>query len=775
MELTSGEPAATSLEQSAPVLREAADHILWLATSIVHHANALRPNSSGVKVGGHQASSASMVDIMTTLWFHELTREDRVSVKPHASPVLHAISYLLGDLDSSYLTSLRTKGGLQSYPSRTKDPDRVDYSTGSVGIGATAPLWGAVARRYLTGHRGDLPPGGRQWSLVGDAELDEGAVWEAAADPMVSRLGEVCWVVDLNRQSLDRVVPDIAAHRWHGMFQALGWQVLTVKYGRILEDLFGRTDGDALRERIDLMGNEEYQHLLRQTNPRAMLLDDVRLGAPLGRLLADLDDATVRAAVRDLGGHDHGKLLEAYAQMDPDVPSVLFAYTVKGRGLPTEGHPSNHSALLSADQVQSLAESLGRDLENPWARPTPDSALGALCLARAEALSRRELPQSRPPEVPDELDAAGSGSMSTQAAFGRFFLDLLRNAPEVAARVVTVSPDVASSTNLGGWINKVGVWSPVDRRDWFEDDRDRLITWREGTGGQHIELGIAETNLVGLLGELGATWSRWGAPLFPIGTVYDPFVGRALEPWSFGMYAGGQSILVGTPSGVSLAPEGGAHQSVTTPAIGVAQPGCTYWEPAFAQDLQWCLLHALRRLGSTDGESAYFRLSTLPLHQDLSQVPSDPAERAVRRRMVLAGGYPIGRGEGRPAVRLVGTGAVMGEVLTAAQDLRRFGYPVDVICVTSASRLFRAFRGKHGLDAERDWVLHALFPDDAPLVTVLDGHPSALAFLGSVRGSRVSPLGVAEFGQSGSVADLYAHVGIDAHSIVCAALDVVDP
>src|SRR3954449_10078047 len=226
--------------------------VLWLAASIVHHANRVRPNPSGVKVGGHQASSASMVSLMTALYFAVLEAPDRVSVKPHASPVLHAINHLLGRLDPRYLTTLRQFGGLQSYPSRTKDPDPVDYSTGSVGLGATAPVWGALAHRYVAGHF-EVPVGGRQVALLGDAELDEGAVWEAVADPMVARLGEVLWVVDLNRQSLDRVVPDIAAGRLAGMFEAAGWHVETVKYGRRLRAL-----GDAVLARIDRMSNEEY-------------------------------------------------------------------------------------------------------------------------------------------------------------------------------------------------------------------------------------------------------------------------------------------------------------------------------------------------------------------------------------------------------------------------------------------------------------------------------------------------------------------------------------
>src|SRR3984885_6842501 len=263
---TVGTPPAENTDAGLPgrlsVLRSIESRVLWLSTAIIDHANRIRPNESGMKVGGHQASSASMVSIMTYLWFERLRSGDRVSVKPHASPVLHAINYLLGQLDESYLTRLREFGGLQSYPSRSKDPDPADYSTGSVGIGATAPIWGALARRYVSAQFG-AGGTGRQYSLVGDAELDEGAVWEAVLDPMVTELGEVVWIVDLNRQSLDRVVPVIGAPRLAGMFAAAGWQVLTVKYGHLLEDLMSRPGGGALRTRIDEMPNPEYQRLLR--------------------------------------------------------------------------------------------------------------------------------------------------------------------------------------------------------------------------------------------------------------------------------------------------------------------------------------------------------------------------------------------------------------------------------------------------------------------------------------------------------------------------------
>jgi pyruvate dehydrogenase E1 component len=759
----SQQPATPDLETLEAVQRR----VLWLATAIVHHANRVRENSSGVKVGGHQASSASMVSLMTALWFSELRAEDRVSVKPHASPVLHAINYLLGWLEQPYLESLRAFGGLQSYPSRTKDPDPVDYSTGSVGIGATAPIWGAVARRYLEHHRFEAPARGRQIALLGDAELDEGAVWEAIADPWVARLGEVLWVVDLNRQSLDRVVPDIAFGRLAGMFEAAGWQVITVKYGRRLEGLFERSGGEALRRRIDEMPNEEYQRLLR-AEPRELRERLPGRSRELAALVDVLLDNELRAAFRDLGGHDIGKLIEAYREVQHDRPSVIFAYTLKGWSLPIEGHPENHSALLTHDQFRELAKELGTDPDDPWAPFDPSSREGELASAAATALAREDPEPRTPPEVPAALGRKHRGKESTQQAFGRFFVDLVHDAPEVAERVVTVSPDVASSTNLGGWINKSGIWSVGQRRDWFADDPQTLVHWHETPSGRHIELGIAETNLVGLLGELGATWSRYGQPLLPIGTIYDPFVGRALEPWSFGIYAGGQSILIGTPSGVSLAPEGGAHQSIVTPSIGIGQPGCAFWEPAFGQDLEWTLLHALSRLGRPDGESAYFRLSTRPLDQALAGDDSSDE----RRELVVAGGYPLRRAKGKPAVVLAGMGAVMPELLRAADTL---GEDAEVICVTSADLLHRAFRARAGFGEHPVEILDELFPAEraAPMVTVLDGDPNALAFLGGVNAVPVTTLGVTRFGQSGDLEDVYRHHEIDAETIVGAALDLL--
>lgn len=758
-------------------LKSISQRVRWLSTAMVHAANSDRPNESGVKTGGHQASSASMVEIMVSLWFAELTAEDYVSVKPHASPVLHSINFLLGGLPVSAMSTLRELGGLQSYPSRTKDSDRVDFSTGSVGIGATATLWAALAHRYLNDHFPANRPNRRFIALLGDAELDEGAVWEAVADYSVAKLGEVLWIVDLNRQSLDRIIPDVQIHRLQGMFQAAGWEVLICKWGRRIQEIFGREGGDEFQQRMEQMPNEEYQRLLRSQPSE---LRDRILGANptpvLTRLIDTLSADELALTVRDLGGHDVRLLLDTYSNIDPSRPTVLFAYTIKGRGLPTEGHPNNHAARLTVDQMKLLATVMGESLDAPWTQFSASSEEAETVGIAITRLKRRAEATAPHDPVPPELPWEPKSNTSTQAVLGRILLDLQRTSPDVARRIVTASPDVASSTNLGGWINKAGVWAVKERTDWFADDSERLLKWTEGAHGQHIELGIAEVNLVGLLGELGATWSRWGEHLIPIGTLYDPFVSRALEPWSFGVYAGGQSILIGTPSGVTLAPEGGAHQSIGTPSIGLEQPGVVYWEPAFAKDLEWALLDAMRTIGHPEGTSSYFRLSTRPLDQSLARVPSDPSLRNRRRAHALAGGYRL---NDHPAmedkVTLVGVGAVMPEVLGASATLTAAGIKSGVVCVTSPDQLFRAMQSRADVRGDSDGILDALFPprSPAPLVTVIDGHPHTLAFLSGIRGDRAAHLGVTQFGQSSSLEDAYRLHQIDEPSIVGAALTLL--
>lgn len=768
-----------------PVLEAIERRVLWLAVRIVDWANHDRPDAGGIKVGGHQASSASMVSIMTALWFHHLRAEDRVAVKPHASPVFHAIQYLLGNLDRRYLTELRSMGGLQAYPSRTKDPDGVDFSTGSVGLGAVAPLFAAATRRYVDAHFGERESS-RFVALVGDAELDEGNVWEAIVDPATQGLGNVLWVVDLNRQSLDRVIPGIKAARLMRLFEDNGWQVLEAKYGRKLQEAFARPGGEALRRHIDDMPNEEYQSLFAA---RGSILRDRFLAgadAEVKRLLGEVDDSELAPLIQNLGGHDLSLLLETYAQADQatDQPTVVFAYTVKGWGLPMAGDPLNHAALLAPTQIDELRSSLGLDKEHEWDRFADGSPEGELIARRATELRRAPRDRDRPAvAVPVEVGVPpGNKPVSTQETFGRLLVGLARH-EDVAARLVTTSPDVSVSTNLGGWINKMGVFTPEEQPDWL--GAERLLRWRQTPTGHHIELGISEMNLFMLLSQLGCAEDMSGEVLLPVGTLYDPFVCRGLDALIYATYSGARFVVVGTPSGVTLSPEGGAHQSTITPSIGAELPGLTLAEPAYAAALDWLLCDGLRRIAAADkGSSLYLRLSTRPVDQAPFLAARTRLGDDELRRQVIAGGYRLIESEvDGPAVQLCASGAVLPEVVAAAEMLAAEGVRANVIDVTSLDRLYETWRSvmRDGLRAARDpgdaFHLATLFaPDErgAPIVTVHDAASHAMAWMGSVFGAPVIPLGVDEFGQSGSIEDLYGVHDLLPEAIVNAALLALD-
>ena len=546
------------------VLREVEQRVLWLSTRMIDSAN--RRDGGEIKVGGHQASCASMVSIMTALWFGHIGGADKVAVKPHAAPVYHAIKYLTGELDRSYLTKLRQRGGLQAYPSRTKDPDVSDFSTGSVGLGAVAPLFSALTRRYVEAHFGSLPPA-RFIATVGDAELDEGNVWEAIADPSTHGLGAVTLIVDLNRQSLDRVVPDIQATRLKSFFADAGWHVAEAKYGSRLTAAFSAHDGEALRVHIDAMSNEGYQSIFGLEGPE--MRDKFLAGAdPVVVSLAnDYSDAELKALVTDLGGHDQELLLKIFQSCDTEHyrPSVVFAYTIKGWGLPIAGDPLNHAALLTEEQIEAVRERVGLTADTEWDRFDSESAAGRLCAKVGQSINN-PAPVPRPrPQVPAMASSPIlKGSLSTQETFGRV-LTRLGGIDDIRTRLVTAAPDVSISTNLGGWINKTGVFSHDERDD--HGGADRLLKWAPSPEGQHIELGISEMNLFMLLGQLGLSHDHHGHMLLPIGTVYDPFVLRGLDALIYGLYNGSRFIVVGTPSGVTLAPEGGAHQSTVTASV----------------------------------------------------------------------------------------------------------------------------------------------------------------------------------------------------------------
>lgn len=776
--------------------------ILWLAVRMIHEANVVRPSPDGLKVGGHQASSASSTSIISEVLLRWLRQGDVFAPKPHAGPVYHAIQYLMGNLPAEYLTRLRSKGGLQPYLSRTKDPDPTDYSLGSMGLGPASPLFAAAVDGFLRDHfeTARANPGRRFVAIVGDAELDEGNIWEALEEESLTGLGNVTWIVDLNRQSLDRVIPGIRVRRTAAAFESAGWQVLEAKYGRHLRSWFERPGGDVLQRRIDEMSNEEYQAMVRLpgAEARERLIGGAAADArdPLARLTGEIDDTALTAILSDLGGHDHADLGRLLRMADADVarPSVLFAYTIKGWRLPFAGDASNHSALMSADQIAALAPLLGADADDPWAGFDPGSAEGRWASHRRTELygegaiersADRGARVRRAVALEDlRLEPRIPAKVSTQMAFGDVLTEAARH-PVLAERIVTTSADVAVSTNLGGWINKAGVYDRHHRP--IFDDSPRLLKWQPNPRGRHLELGISEMNLFMMLSQLGLSAELLGEPLIPIGTVYDTFIARGLDALVYALYNEARFILAATPSGVSLAPEGGAHQSTITPSLGIELPNLRAYEPAFAREVAWCLEEGFAGcIGARAGFSTYLRLTTRAVDQSLSAPVAERLGEAEWRRQTLAGGYLMLTGRDlvpslpadAPRVTVAAMGAIVPEAIAAVRFLAGEEVDANLVVVTSADRLHAEIAGRRlGAMRAGGAVTHGhleeLFPAShrhAPLVTVLDGASHALAFLGGAFGAPVVPLGSDTFGQAGTIPDLYAAMGIDTPHIVEAAL-----
>ena len=764
-------PAVERDRARLTALQAIEEKVLWLAVWMIHHANHVRPKLDGLKVGGHQASSASVVTLMTALYFEILRPWDRVAVKPHASPVFHAIQYLFGRQSREKLERFRALGGAQSYPSRTKDADDVDFSTGSVGLGVALTSFAALVQEYLrTRQTSPSAPPGRMIALLGDAEFDEGNVFEALYEGWKHDIRNVWWIIDYNRQSLDAVVSDRIFQRMDLIFRAVGWNVVTLKYGRLMQEAFTRRGGAALCEWIDECPNTLYSALAFQGGAawRTQLESDLAGVDGIRQLLDAHDDPALHALMTNLAGHDLETVIDAFRQVGDDVPTCFIAYTIKGYGLPFAAHKDNHAGLMTPEQVDALRRRMNIVEGDEW---EPTAGLRAPIADVTAAIANAPFNQpferrQQAPRIPvPERITPPVGRISTQEGFGRLLGNIAREHPELADGIVTTSPDVTISTSLGSWVNRRGVY---DRRARVHADPEQRIAspqkWSISPSGQHIELGIAESNLFTLLAALGLSGQLFGSRLLPIGTVYDPFICRGLDALNYACYQDARFILVATPSGLTLAPEGGAHQSIYTPLIGIGQPGLTAFEPAHVDELAEILRWSFEHLQDDDGGSVYLRLSTRPAEQPEREMTRDLA------RSVLEGAYwlvPPGPGA---ELAIVACGAVVPDAIDAHRQIAEDIPGAGLLVVTSADRLHRGWvKSQHGTPASHvEQVLGAL-DARAGLVTALDGHPATLSWLGAVRGHAVMPLGVEAFGQSGDIGDLYRVYGLDADAMLGAA------
>jgi pyruvate dehydrogenase E1 component len=777
--------------QRLRLLRELERKVLWLSAWTIHHANHIRPNRDGLKVGGHQASCASLATVMTALYFSVLKPEDRVAVKPHASPVFHAIQYLFGHQTREKLERFRALGGAQSYPSRTKDVDDVDFSTGSVGLGVAMTLFASLVQDYVRLKElgdGKRPTSeqktGRMVALVGDAELDEGNIFEALLEGWKHDVRNLWWVIDYNRQSLDGVVNDRLFGRVAEMFELVGWRVVTLKYGKLLETAFAQPDGTHLRDWIDACPNSLYSALVYKGGAgwREALHRDLNQYPGIRRILDRHDDAALHRLMTNLAGHDMQAVLDAFESVNDDRPTCFIAYTIKGQGLPFAGHKDNHSGLMTLEQMAGFKRGMAIEDGEEWDKfaglAIPPKELQQFldeAPFNADGRRRTEAPVVA---IPANLPKPSDKKSSTQEGFGKILNAIASEDSELSRRIVTTSPDVSVSTNLGAWINRRGLFGASEAEDVFRELKVvSAQLWRRTPRGQHLELGIAENNLFIQLAAFGLSHELFGARLLPIGTLYDPFIARGLDALNYACYQDARFMVVATPSGVTLAPEGGAHQSVHTPLIGIGQPGLLSYEPAYVDELAILMRHGLEHMQADRGGSVYLRLSTRSLPQPERTLSPEQGQ------AIIEGGYWYVPPEPGADIAIIAMGAVTPEAITAHQSVSRDFAGAGLLVLTSPDRLHAEWlsaqrnRGRTAGNVERvlSPVEHLLAPlaREARLITALDGHPLALSWLGSVRGQRVVPLGIEGFGQSGDIPDLYRTYKLDAAAIVDAVARAV--
>lgn len=771
---------ADTREEKIAAIETLDARLRWLSSWIVHNANHIRLKRDGLKVGGHQASCASMTAIMAALYFHALRPQDKVSVKPHAGPVLQAIHYLLGNQSLAQLQQFRALGGAQSYPSRTKDKIPVDFSTGSVGLGVAITAFSSLVQDYLIAHGSiDETNAGRMISLMGDAELDEGNIYECLIEGYKHDIRNCWWVVDYNRQSLDSTTADRMFRRFDDIFETTGWRVITLKHGKLQRAAFARPGGKSLEDWIENCPNAEFAVLTYQGGAawRARLHADIGGKPHVKKLLDSFDDDGLAALMTNLGGHCIESLMDAFDSADDERPTLFIAYTVKGYGLPLAGHKDNHSGMMNPAQIGQLRTTMGIETGEEW---EPFAGLGGNMAAKLKNFIGSGVLAAKPAEpvadyipVPARLAVPSGDVQSTQAAFGHVLLDLAKSSEALADRIVTTAPDVTQTTNLGGFVNQRGLFRRSDVADLFREAKiPSAQKWAAHAAGQHIELGIAENNFFLLLTSLGLAAPHFGTRLIPVGTVYDPFIARGLDALNYGCYSDARFLLVGTPSGLTLGPEGGAHQSINTPLIGMGQPGLAYFEPAYADEVALFMRWAFEHLQMPDGSSVYLRLST-------RQVPQVERANTDWEADALKGGYWLRRPATGAEAAIAFTGAIAPEVLAAYDQLLDDIPSLGVLNVTSPDVLHREWSAskaarwtdKNPQTCHAEDLLSVLAPD-AGIVTVIDGSPGALSWLGSVQGMRVSPLGTDRFGQTGDLPDLYAEYRLDSVAIIDAMAEL---
>ncbi|MAH88904.1 MAG: transketolase [Pelagibacterales bacterium] len=741
--------------------------ISWLSNYIIHYANNIRHKEDDLKVGGHQASSASVVSILVVLYFKIINKYDRIAIKPHASPVFHAIQYLLNNQNIKNLKNFRKLDGAQAYPSKTKDFCDVDFSTGSVGLGGAMTIFSSFTQDFLKENQLLKTGTNKMISIFGDAELDEGNVYEALLEGAKHNLKNCWWIIDYNRQSLDGIVYEKLFEKIINLFELMDWNVEILKYGSKLQKLKHSNSGKKILKWIDDCPNDLFSALTYQGGKdwRNTLLEEFKEDKKTIKLIQSFNNEELNELMTNLAGHDIESLENSFSKyFNSDKPTCFICYTVKGFGLPLAGHKDNHSGIMNNQQFSEYKSLMnireGKEWDKTEGLEINIDEFNSIIESNPLYKNNREFSDSIEINSFDEISFINN--ISTQEAFGKIMNEIGKVNNSFTKRIVTTSPDVTVSTSLGGWVNKKNIFSTHRKKDIFGEKKVfSAQKWKYLPHGQHIELGIAENNLFLLLASLGISDKLFGTRLLPIGTIYDTFIGRGLDALNYATYIDARFILVGTPSGVTLSHEGGAHQSIITPNIGISQPNLTYYEPSFADELNFLFFWALKHIQQKDGTSIYFRLSTKKLIQ-----PNRTLSKKDQKE-IINGCYWFKRPKTKQSIILICTGVIIGEVEKMRKEIIDEEIDLGILIATSPDKLYADWMNskKDNSYCHIEETLKSINRNSL-IITIIDAHSSSLSWIGSVLGHKVYPMGINKFGQSGDLNEIYRYTNIDFKSII---------
>jgi pyruvate dehydrogenase E1 component len=877
------------------VLNNIARRAHYLANRMIYNAN-MRGNveKGDPKIGGHSSASSSALHILGALHLVAKSGFDWIANKPHASPADHAYNYLLDVLVDENLRRLSldeanvAMNSLRAFPQHDEwvfqsyhsayDPDHHNfYPSGTVGIPPVNAGYMALAYKYAERHGFEVPKNAHFWAVMGDSEFREGSLAEAIPDFAERELGNLTWILDFNRQSLDghritnKKVIGTDDNRIEKMMEANGWHVVHARHGSFRKKLFKKDGGAIFQELFEgYLADYELQVALMIPGGAELRTFLLEKQPKLDKFLKSISDEELIKAVHDFGGHDFNTLLEAFDETRRETmrPSMVIAHTIKGWGLKMAANPGNHSAIPDDKELEALA-ALGQMPKGvEFARFDVKTPEGQFLKARGEKIYNDMVAQHKLRDknkahfnkvgqelgsMKDSLDInyKMANYPHTQWMLGQLTAKLTRiaNTPldekqlkekqkpltaderayKLAAEMlVSMAPDVGTSTNLNPAMDGK-IYSANESEDMETEMGVKDRTVPDLTPGQEetdrfLRFDIQEANVMSCVGSFGKMRDTLGIPLLPLMTIYDFFIKRALDQLFYNLYWKSSFILVGTPSGVTLSPEGAQHGWKSDIQI----PNQVTWEPFFVQELDWIFTDAVKRIltyddagrsgvvirGVTRGVDQKMFLNLLRTQarfkmdqsQSLSpqgiensagvdestvQAMDDATIMAAVRQDVLNGAYYLidyrgyaGYDPSDNVVHIFAMGSPATEAIKASRALLERGIYANVIVVTGSDLLLGDLAHANGyqhlresLGVNGDLYLKGLDASDAgevrtlagrriPIVSVHDGEPGLLDNIGSIVGVRHESLAVRKHSRCGRPSDVYRYHHIDADSVV---------